>query len=332
MSCKTYYKQKNNATKEATMNKITIIGSGRVGSTITYSLTCRGLADEIVIIDIDGTRALGESLDIRQGLAYDSACRVYAGNYEDAKDSDIVIITSGIARKPGQSRLELIKTNIEIQKTIIPQITKQAPNAVYIMVSNPVDILTYTFCRLSGIPENRVIGSGAVIDTARLRARIAEYCNIQVGNVHAYMFGEHGDSGFCPWSIARIAGLQVNDYQKAVETSDYLTTKIDIPEIEKYVRESGAKVISRKGSTFYAIASTVCYIVKAVLTNADAAMTVSSMMNGEYGISDVCLSTLNIIGRNGITGKIVAPLTPEETAKLKASAEVLKGTISQIDL
>ena len=313
------------------MNKVTVIGSGRVGSTIAYSLTCRGLADEIVIIDINGDRAMGEALDIRQGLSYDSACRIYAGNYDDAKNSDIVIITSGIARKPGQSRLELIKTNIGIQESIIPEITKQAPNAIYIMVSNPVDILTYSFCRLSGIPESRVIGSGAIIDTARLRSRIADYCGLEVGNIHAYMFGEHGDSGFSPWSIARIAGMHVAEYQKAVESSEFLTTKIDIPEIEKYVRESGARVISRKGATFYAIASTVCYIVKAIVTNANTAMTVSTMMHGEYGVEDVCLSTLNIIGRNGVVGKINPGLTDEEIAKLHNSASVLKDIISQID-
>ena len=302
------------------MNKITVIGSGRVGSTIAYSLTCRGLADEIVIIDIDGNRAMGEALDIRQGLSYDSACRIYAGNYEDAKDSNIVIITSGIARKPGQSRLELIKTNIAIQESIIPEITKQAPDAIYIMVSNPVDILTYSFCKLSGIPENRVIGSGAIIDTARLRSRIADYCGLEVGNIHAYMFGEHGDSG-----------MHVDEYQKSVETSEILTTKIDIPEIEQYVRESGARVISRKGATFYAIASTVCYIVKAVVTNANTAMTVSTMMHGEYGVNDVCLSTLNIVGRNGVVGKINPALTDEEIEKLHASEKVLKDIISQID-
>ncbi len=313
------------------MNKVTVIGSGRVGSTIAYSLTCRGLADEIVIIDIDGNRAMGEALDIRQGLSYDSACRIYAGNYEDAKDSNIVIITSGIARKPGQSRLELIKTNIAIQESIIPEITKQAPDAIYIMVSNPVDILTYSFCKLSGIPENRVIGSGAIIDTARLRSRIADYCGLEVGNIHAYMFGEHGDSGFSPWSLARIAGMHVDEYQKSVETSEILTTKIDIPEIEKYVRESGARVISRKGATFYAIASTVCYIVKAVITNANTAMTVSTMMHGEYGVNDVCLSTLNIIGRNGVVGKINPALTDEEIEKLHTSEKVLKDIISQID-
>ena len=313
------------------MNKVTVIGSGRVGSTIAYSLTCRGLADEIVMIDINGDRAMGEALDIRQGLSYDSACKVYAGNY-DAENSDIVIITSGIARKPGQSRLELIKTNIEIQKSIIPEITKHAPNAVYIIVSNPADILTYSFCRLSGVPENRVIGSGTIIDTARLRSRIADYCGLEVGNVHAYMFGEHGDSGFCPWSIARIAGMPVDEYQKAVETSDFFTTQIDIPEIEKYVRESGARVISRKGATFYAIASTVCYIVKAVFTNANVALSVASMMHGEYGVEDVCLSTLNIVGRDGIRGKVNPRLTDEEVGKLQHSASVLKEIISQIDL
>ena len=259
------------------MSKIIIIGSGRVGSTIAYSLTCRGLGSEIVIIDINGDRAMGEALDIRQGLSYDSSSIVYAGSYDDAKNSDIVVITSGIARKPGQSRLDLIKTNIDIQKSIIPEITKAAPDAVYIMVSNPVDILTYTFCKLSGIAENHIIGSGAIIDTARLRSRIAEYCGLEVGNIHAYMFGEHGDSGFCPWSLARIAGMPVEEYRKAVESNALLTTQIDIPEIERYVRESGAKVIARKGATFYAIASTVSYIVKAVLSGSNTALTALRM-------------------------------------------------------
>ena len=313
------------------MNKVTIIGSGRVGSTIAYSHSCRGLADEIVIIDIDGNRALGEALDIRQGLSYDSSCRVYAGSYDDAKDSNIVVITSGIARKPGQTRLELIKTNIAIQKSIIPEITKAAPNAVYVIVSNPVDILTYSFCRLSGIPENKIIGSGAIIDTARLRSRIADYCGLEVGNIHAYMFGEHGDSGFAPWSIASIAGMPIEEYRASLESKDIFTTKIDIPEIEKYVRESGSRVIARKGATFYAIASTVSYIVKAIYTNANIALTVSSMMHGEYGVDDVCLSTINIVGHDGIIGKINPKLTDEEVAKLQNSANVLKEIIAQID-
>ena len=224
------------------MNKVTIIGSGRVGSTIAYSLTCRGLAQEIVIIDIAADRAMGEAQDIRQGLSYDSSCIVYAGNYEDAKGSDIVIITSGIARKPGQSRLELIQTNVGIQKSIIPQITKYAPDAVYIMVSNPVDILTYSFCRLSGVPENRVIGSGAIIDTARLRSRIADYCGLEVGNVHAYMFGEHGDSGFTPWSLARIAGMHVDRRLSSRKKTRFSQPKSTSPKSKNTCANRAAKL------------------------------------------------------------------------------------------
>lgn len=313
------------------MNKITVIGSGRVGSTIAYSLTCRGLASEIVIIDVNAERALGEALDIRQGLPYDESCLVYAGNYEDAAGSDIVIITSGIARQPGQTRLDLIKTNIEIQKSIIPQITAHAPDAVYIMVSNPVDALTYSFCKLSGIPENRVIGTGTVIDTARLRSRLAEYCGIDAGSVNAYVFGEHGDSSFVPWSIATIAGIPATKY-KNVLYDKKIDAEIDVTAIEKYVKSSGARIISRKGATFYAIASNVCHICKAVLRGANAAMTVSTMMNGEYGVEDVSLSTLVLVGKGGITGKIKAPLTENEIELLHKSAGVLKETIAQLGL
>ena len=314
------------------MNKITIIGSGRVGSTIAYALTCREIASEIVIIDINGARALGEALDIRQGLPYNTACAVYAGGYDDAKDSDIVIITSGIARQPGQSRLDLIKINIEIQKAIIPQITAQAPNAVYIIVSNPVDILTYAFCRLSGIPQTKVIGSGTILDTSRLRARLSEYCGIDAENINAYVFGEHGDSEFIPWSIANVTGVPISEYENSFVGHNMITTPIDIDEITDYVKGSGARVIARKGATFYAISSAVCHICKAILHDTNTVMPVSSMMNGEYGVRDVCLSTLNVIGRNGISGKLNPVLTDEEVAKLHNSASVLKKIIEDLDL
>ena len=313
------------------MNKISIIGTGSVGSTIAYTLAVMGIASQIVMIDINNEKALGEALDIRQGTPFLGACSVYAGDYRDAAGSNIVILTSGIARKPGQSRLDLAQTNVNITKSIIPEIVKYAPDATYIIVSNPVDILTYTFCKRSGLPENRIIGSGTILDTARLRARIADYCGLEVGNIHAYMFGEHGDSGFAPWSIASIAGMPIEEYRASLESKDIFTTKIDIPEIEKYVRESGSRVIARKGATFYAIASTVSYIVKAIYTNANIALTVSSMMHGEYGVDDVCLSTINIVGHDGIIGKINPKLTDEEVAKLQNSANVLKEIIAQID-
>lgn len=309
------------------MSKITIIGSGRVGSTIAYSLTCREMATEIVIIDVNGEKALGEALDIRQGLAYGSPCLVYAGNYEDAKDSDIVVITSGIARQPGQSRLDLINTNINIQKAIIPEITKRAPNAIYIIVSNPVDVLTYTFTKLSGIPENHIIGSGTVIDTARLRARLTEYCGLDARNINAYVFGEHGDSSFIPWSISKIAEVPIAEYNNAL-----CVTPIDEAAIEKYIKSSGAVIIQRKGATYYAIASTVSHICNAIIRDSRTAMTVSTLMHGEYGVDDVCLSTLKIVGKDGILAGINTPLNEEEVEKLKNSARVLRGIIDKITL
>ena len=201
------------------MNKVTIIGTGSVGSTIAYTLTVTGLVSEIIMIDVNNEKALGEALDIRQGTPFCSACSVYAGSYRDAEGSNIVVITSGIARKPGQSRLDLAQTNVNIMKSIIPQITKYAPDAKYIVVSNPVDILTYVFCKHSDLPESHIIGSGTILDTARLRARLAEYYRINQQNVHAYVMGEHGDSSFIPWSIANISNVPLADCQKLIVNS-----------------------------------------------------------------------------------------------------------------
>ncbi|HBF14993.1 MAG TPA: L-lactate dehydrogenase [Clostridiales bacterium] len=314
------------------MNKISIIGTGSVGSTIAYTLTVMGLATEIVMIDINNEKALGEALDIRQGTPFCSACSVYAGDYRDAANSDIVILTSGIARKPGQTRLELAQTNVNITKSIIPEITKYAPNAIYIIVSNPVDVLTYTFLKLSGIPENHIIGSGTILDTARLRSRLSEYYNINQGNVHAYVFGEHGDSSFIPWSVANISNVPIRDCGKLILTPGLTSPELDFDEVEQYVRKSGGRVIARKGATFYAVSVSVCHICKCIFDGMDTTMTVSTMMHGEYGVSDVCLSTLNMIGHDGIRGKVNVPLTDEEVAKLRHSADTLKEVINSLNI
>lgn len=315
------------------MNKISIIGTGSVGSTIAYTLTVMGIASEIVMIDINNEKALGEALDIRQGTPFCGACSVYAGNYSDANDSDIVILTSGIARKPGQSRLELAQTNVDITKQIIPEITRHAPNAVYIIVSNPVDVLTYTFCKNSGLPENRIIGSGTILDTARLRARLSEYYNISQTNVHAYVFGEHGDSSFIPWSVANISNVPINDCDKLINTPESITLPaFNRDDVEKYVRKSGGIVIERKGATFYAVSASVCHICKCILTGIDTTMTVSTMMHGEYGVDDVALSVLNIIGKDGVRSKVLMPLTEEETVKLRHSGDTLKEVINNLDI
>ena len=314
------------------MNKISIIGTGSVGSTIAYTLTVMGLATEIVMIDINNEKALGEALDIRQGTPFCSACSVYAGDYRDAANSDIVILTSGIARKPGQTRLELAQTNVNITKSIIPEITKYAPNAIYIIVSNPVDILTYTFLKLSGIPESHIIGSGTILDTARLRSRLSEYYNINQGNVHAYVFGEHGDSSFIPWSVANISNVPIRDCGKLILTPGLSSPELDFDEVEQYVRKSGGRVIARKGATFYAVSVSVCHICKCIFDGMDTTMTVSTMMHGESGVSDVCLSTLNMIGHDGIRGKVNVPLTDEEVAKLRHSADTLKEVINSLSI
>ena len=242
------------------MSKITIIGAGSVGSTIAYTLAVKGQAIEIVLIDINAEKALGEALDIRQGLPFCSPGSVYAGSYRDACDSDIVIITSGVARKPGQSRLDLAQTNVDIIKSIIPQITTYAPDAVYIIVSNPVDILTYVWCKYSDLPETKIIGSGTILDTSRLRARISEYYNINQQNVHAYVFGEHGDSSFVPWSIANISNVPIHEYHNVINSENNLYPSLNQQEVETYMKKSGARVIQRKGATYYAVSLSVCHI------------------------------------------------------------------------
>ena len=314
------------------MNKVSIIGTGSVGSTIAYTLTVMGLASEIVMIDINNEKALGEALDIRQGTPFCGACSIYAGDYRDAVNSDIVIVTSGIARKPGQSRLELAQTNVNITKQIIPEITKYAPDATYIIVSNPVDILTYTFYKMSGLPENRIIGSGTILDTARLRSRLSEYYNINQSNVHAYVFGEHGDSSFIPWSVANISNVPIKECKKLLTTPGINTPELDFGEIEQYVRKSGARVIARKGATFYAVSVSVCHICKCLLGGIDTTMTVSTMMHGEYGIENVALSTLNMVGHEGVRGKVNVPMTDEEVRLLRKSADTLKDVISNLEI
>jgi L-lactate dehydrogenase len=308
--------------------KVTIIGAGSVGSTIAYTMAVNGIATEVVMIDINESKSLGEALDIRQGVSFCPPISIYAGSYEDAKDSDIVILTSGVARKPGQSRLDLAQTNVNITKSIIPNITKVAPNAIYLVVANPVDILTYTLHKCSNIPANHIIGSGTILDTARLRARLADYYDINLQNIHAYVYGEHGDSSFVPWSLSTIANVPVDSYMECLSANEkHMVPSLDHAEVENYMRKSGGKIIARKGATFYAVAVSVCHIVKSIFSGADTTLTVSTMHHGEYGLEDICLSTLALIGPDGVKGKIVAPLTEEETALLHKSADSLRSVM-----
>lgn len=313
-------------------NKVTVIGAGSVGSTIAFMMAVKGIAAEIVLIDVNEKKALGEAMDIRQGISFCDPCKIYAGRYEDAKGSDIVVITSGIARKPGQTRLELAQTNVNIMKSIASQIAPVAPDAMYVIVSNPVDVLTYVFNKVTDIPESHIIGSGTLLDTARLRARIAEYMNVNQGDVHAYVLGEHGDSSFVPWSSARIGSVPVAQYKEAVTNKDLVAAELNYEEIENYMRTSGGKIIQRKGATFYAIAMSVCHICETIFSNANAIFSVSTPMHGEYGLEDVCLSIPTIVSANGCIGKVLLDMTDEEIAKLHHSADTLKDVISQINI
>lgn len=314
------------------MSKITVIGAGSVGAAIANDLMIQGIATEILLIDVNAKKAKGEALDIYQGAPFCVPAVVRSGQYEDAAGSDVVIITSGVPRKPGMSRLDLAQTNVNILKQIAPQIVKAAPNAIYIIVSNPVDILTYVFCKVSGLPERQIIGSGTILDTSRLQSVLAQRFRISPKNVHAHVYGEHGDSSFVPWSLVHIANNHVDAYKESSPDKDKIEWNSNYGEIEEFVRKSGGMIIENKGATFYAVATSVCHICKCVLNTAATAMTVSTMFHGQYGLEDVCLSVLNLVDNTGSRGIIKNPLTEEELVKLHASAEKLKSVIAQLDI
>mgnify|MGYP000742994416 CR=1 FL=1 len=314
------------------MSKITVIGAGSVGSAIANNMVTMGIATEIVLVDVNRPKAYGEALDIYQGITYCSPAIVRSGDYPAAKDSDIVIITSGIARKPGQTRIELTQTNVNIMKSITPEIVKVAPKALYIIVSNPCDIMTYAFAKLSGLPENQIIGSGTILDSARLRCGLSEHLNVAQNNIHAYVFGEHGDTSFIPWTGAYVSGVSLDEYYDIAKSMGKEVKEVDKDAMLEYVQKSGGQIIKRKGATFYAVSASVCKLCSILSASSDSITTVSSMMHGEYGIDDVCLSTLTLVGPNGIQGKVPMRMNKKEIEQLHKSADALKAVIAQIDL
>ena len=310
--------------------KVTIIGAGAVGATTAFALLARGAASEVVLIDVNTEKALGEALDIKQATPFIDNCDIYAGSYADAVDSDVVIITSGIGRKPGQSRLELVQTNVGIIKEISKEITKVASNALFILVANPVDILTYAFLKYTDLPKSQVFGTGTVLDTIRLRTRLAEIYNVNKQQVHANVLGEHGDTSFVAWSTATIAGVPLSEYSSAIASAYHIPKEYKREDVETYVRKSGGKIIARKGCTVYGIGMTSTHIVKALSGTAETALTVSSLHEGEYGISDVCLSSLSLVDRTGVRSIITQSLSDDELAKMHASAQALKDVIKNV--
>lgn len=303
--------------------KVSILGSGRVGSSIAYSLVLEGICSEIVLVDIAKDLAIGESMDMIQGTPFTHPVNIYAGDYQDTKDSDIIIITLGKARKTGQSRIELVQSNVDIIKSVMPQVVKYAPDAIYIVVSNPVDILTYTIQKITDLPKERVIGTGTLLDSSRLRSILAKRAQVNPSNVHGYVLGEHGDSSFVPWSLVSIAGMELENYDEKIFKNQY-------ENIQQEVRLCGANVIKNKGATNYAIAMSVRYLVESIIKNTRGVLTVSSMMDGQYGMKDLCISIPTVIGGEGIINTLEPALTQNELAQLMNSANILKEVINTV--
>lgn len=306
--------------------KITILGAGNVGATVAYTFAVAGTCSDIVLIDINKEKAKGEAMDIRQGVSFSHNVEVFDGTYDAAAGSDIIVVTLGLARKPGQTRLDLAQANVNIIKDVMPKVAKAAPDAIYVVVSNPVDIITYAILKCTDLKPNQLIGSGTALDTSRLRSIIADHLDLSPNSVHAYVFGEHGDTSMIPWSITNIAGITMEQF-----CAEHSEASLIEDEIIDEVRKAGGEVIKRKGATFYAIALTVNKICDDILRDANNIRTVSTYISGRYGINDVCLSLPAVIGGHGIEKEVTPTLTEEETAKLQASAVALKNVIDSLE-
>jgi L-lactate dehydrogenase len=310
--------------KEGTPTKIAIVGgAGAVGSSAAYALMISGLASEIVLVDVNARRAEGEAMDMMHGAAFVRPVAVRAGTYADCAGAQIVAITAGAAQKPGETRLDLVRKNTEIFRGMIPQIAAAAPHAILLIVSNPVDILTYAALKFSGFPAGRVVGSGTVLDTARLRALVGQRLSIDPRSVHGYVVGEHGDSEVVLWSRATVAGLPVGEFcaQRGTTCDSEMQG-----EIASQVLRAAYEIIERKGATYYGIGLGIRSIVEAMLRNQNTVLTVSTLMTGQLGVSDICLSLPSVVDHGGVEGVLVPAMSDDEMAAFVRSARLLQDT------
>lgn len=309
--------------------KISIIGAGFVGSTSAYAIMMAGLASEIVIVDLNKAKAEAEAMDLAQGAAFVKPVQVVAGEITDTKDSDIVIISAGINQKPHETRLEIVQKNHEVYKELIPAIVKESPQSILLVVSNPVDPLTYLTYKLSGFPPARVIGSGTVLDTSRLRHNLSRKMIIDARNVHSYVIGEHGDSEIVTWSITNIGGSSLIDYGKELNID---VSPSYLHQIQEDVRTAAYQIIEKKGYTNYAVGLSIKRIVEAIIRDEHSILTVSCLVDGKYGIDDVYMALPCIINQHGIQRILSNALSKEEISALKDSANILKGVINKLDV
>lgn len=309
--------------------KVVLIGTGMVGMSYAYALLNQNACDELVLIDVDKERARGEAMDLNHGLAFSSShMRIYAGEYKDCENADIVVICAGVAQKPGESRLDLLTRNTEVFRSIIGPITESGFNGIFLVATNPVDIMTLITAKLSGFNPRRVLGTGTALDTARLRYMLGEYFNVDPRNMHAYVIGEHGDSEFVAWSQAMLATKPILDL--CGETGGCRIE--DMKDIEEQVRTSAQQIIKAKRATYYGIGMAMVRITKAIFSNENSVLTVSAMLRGEYGESGVYAGIPCIVNRNGVQRVLSLPLTEEETSKFHASCQTLHEAYDELNL
>lgn len=315
---------------EINSRKIAIIGCGFVGSACAFALMQSGLFSEMVLIDSNEERAEGEALDISHGLPFSKPMQIYSGTYDDITDAGIIAITAGAGQKPGESRLELVHKNVEIFKSIIPEISKRNYKGILLIVSNPVDIMTYTALKLSGLPSNQVFGSGTVLDTARLKYLLGEHLGVDARSVHAFILGEHGDSEIAAFSSANVSGIELKKFcDFACKTDKHEEA---MKEIAEDVKLSAYEIIKKKGATYYGIAMSVRRICEAIILDQKSILPISCLQNGKNGIENVVLSMPMIVGKHGAERSVEISLSEEERQAIKNSADMLKGIIKTLDL
>ena len=311
------------------VRKVAIIGCGFVGSSAAFALLQSGLFSEMVLIDRDRDRAEGEALDIAHGIPFARPMKIYAGDYSDIADAAVTIITAGAGQAPGETRLDLVHKNVAIFKSIIPEIKKVNYQGMILVVSNPVDVLTYVTIKLSGLPSNRVIGSGTVLDTARLKYILGEHLEVDPRTVHARIVGEHGDSEIAVWSTANVGGVPINDF---CELRGHYQHEESMKRIAEDVKNSAYEIIEKKHATYYGIAMTIKRICDAIVNDTKSVLPVSNLMEGDYGLDGLALSMPAIVGKGGLEQKVPIQLSEDEFAALKKSAAALKAVIATLDL
>jgi L-lactate dehydrogenase len=309
--------------------KVLIVGAGAVGTTYAYALTQTGLASEIALIDVNTKRVEGEIMDLLHGLPFIPPVEVHSGSFEDCTDSNLIVITAGAKQVSGQNRLDLVQQNAKIINSISEQIKRYSTDAVLVMVTNPVDVLAQFALEKLEWPRERIIGSGTVLDSARFRYMLSEHCGIDARNVHAYVLGEHGDSEVTAWSMAHIAGVPISRYCAICKRCDW---KKEQKRITQNVRDSAYHIIDYKGATYYAIGLSLARITEAVLRNEHSVLTVSTLLKGEYGINDICLSVPCVIGETGVERIITAPLSNEEQTALVTSAKTIQEVYKSLKI